>query len=98
MANIMPDVEEAICKAYHWVDKRTPIFLYLNNTGGHGTKEVVVAYVKALQDNYNIECVHQRPRSPVTNMLDLGVWMVFQNVVEKMHLRSTRRRRPCAKR
>ena len=33
-------------------------------------------------------CVHQRPRSPESNMLDLGVWMAFQNVVEKQHVGS----------
>ena len=33
-------------------------------------------------------CVHQRPRSPESNMLDLGVWMAFQNVVEKQHIGS----------
>merc|ERR1711966_508988 len=25
-------------------------------------------------------------RSPATNMLDLGVWMTFQSVVEKLHI------------
>ena len=55
--------------------------MYLDNAGGHGTKEVVSAYVKALKDDYNVECVHQQPRSPATNMLDLGIWMAFQNVV-----------------
>ena len=38
-----------------------------------------------LKDEYNVICVHQRPRSPATNMLDLGVWMALQSVVEKMH-------------
>jgi len=73
MADIMPEVGAAIRAAYHWVSIDTPIFLYLDNAGGHGTKEVVDAYVKALKDDYNVECVHQRPRSPATNMLDLGV-------------------------
>ena len=59
--------------------------MYLDNAGGHGTKEVVTAYVKALLDEYNVVCVHQRPRSPCTNLLDLGVWMALQNVVEKLH-------------
>ena len=49
--------------------------------------ETLNAYAKALKDDYNIECVHQRPRSPATNMLDLGVWMAFQHVVKKMHFK-----------
>ena len=31
-------------------------------------------------------CVHQRPRSPENNMLDLGVWINVKNVVEKQHV------------
>ena len=38
-------------------------------------------------DDYNVIIRHQRPRSPATNMLDLGVWMALQNVVEKLHFR-----------
>ena len=30
-------------------------------------------------------CVHQRPRSPATNMLDLGVWMTLQNMIENLN-------------
>ena len=62
-----------------------PIFLYLDNAGGHGTDDCVAEYVKILKDDYNVICIHQRPRSPATNMLDLGIWMAFQNVVEKLH-------------
>ena len=87
MTETMPKVGEAIRKAYHWVDKDTLIYLYLDNAGGHGTKEAVDAYVKYLADEWNVICIHQRPRSPATNMLDLGVWMAFQSVVEKAHHR-----------
>lgn len=66
MKNTMPEVGKAIREAYHWVDINTPIFLYLDNAGGHGTKEVVDAYVKALEEDWNVICVHQRPRSPCT--------------------------------
>ena len=56
---------------------------YLNNdnAGGHGTKEVVNVYVKGLKGAFNIICFHQWPRSPATNMLDLGVWTALQDVV-----------------
>ena len=87
MTNTMPEVGEAIRAAYHWVHQDTPIFLYLDNAGGHGTKEAVAAYVNKLKVDHNVICVHQRPRSPCTNMLDLGVWMALQSKVEKMHFR-----------
>ena len=61
------------------------IFLYLDNAGGHGTDACVDEYVKMLKEKFNLICVHQRPRSPAINMLDLGIWMAFQNVVEKLH-------------
>ena len=60
MADSMPEVGAAIRAAYHWADCiETPIFLYLDNAGGHGTKEVVDAYINMLKDYYNIICVHQ---------------------------------------
>ena len=87
MLQTMPSVGKAIRDAHHWVSFDTPIFLYLDNAGGHGTKEIVDKYVADLKTKYNVICVHQRPRSPATNMLDLGVWMALQNVVEKLHFK-----------
>ena len=60
-------------------------FLYLDKAGGDGTQQVVDQYVNTMADDFNVIYVHQHPRSPATNMLDLGVWMAFQNVVEKCH-------------
>lgn len=85
MIYAMKIVGKRIRAAYHWVDIDHPIFLYLDNAGGHGKKEVVDGYVKMLAEKYNIICIHQRPRSPETNILDLGVWMAFQSIVEKLH-------------
>ena len=59
----------------------------MDNAGGHGTKECVDKYVEMLQDEHNIIVIHQCPRSPETNILDLGVWRAFQHVVEKQHFR-----------
>ena len=84
---VMPDVGKAIREAYHWVEPDIPIYLYMDNAGGHGKKHVVEKYVATLKDDYNVIIRHQRPRSPATNMLDLGVWMALQNVVEKLHFR-----------
>ena len=58
----------------------------MNNAGGHGTKATIDAYVSLLEEKHNVVCVFQHPRSPATNMLDLGVWMAFQSLVEKLHL------------
>lgn len=87
MLETMPEVGKAIREAYHWVPLETPIYLFLDNAGGHGTDEAVTKYVNDLYEEHNIICKHQRPRSPATNMLDLGVWMALQNIVEKMHFR-----------
>ena len=83
----MARVGVAIRDKYHWVDDDVPIFLYLDNAGGHGTQEAVDRYVTHLKKEHNVICVHQRPRSPATNMLDLGAWMAIQNVVEKLSFR-----------
>ena len=87
MEKAIPKVGKKIRETYHCVSRTIPIFLYLDNAGGHGMNEVVDMYIKALKDDLNIICVHQRPCSPVTNMLDLGVWMALQNVFERLHLR-----------
>ena len=34
---------------------------------------------------YKIEIVQQVPRSPETNVLDIGIWMSLQSAVEKEH-------------
>ena len=85
MVTAMEKVGKAIREAFHWVDKNWPIFLYLDNAGGHGKQYIVDKYVADLWDYHKVKCIHQVPRSPCTNMLDLGVWMAFQNVIEKKH-------------
>lgn len=90
MTKVMPMVGQAIRRAYSWVPDEEVIYMYLDNAGGHGTKAVVDAYVKALADDYNVVCIHQRPRSPSTNMLDLGAWMALQSIVEKHHFKQRR--------
>ena len=62
------------------------IYLYLDNVGGHDTKEAIETYVVNLQRDHNVICVHQRPRSPESNILDLGVWMAFQNMLKSSTL------------
>ena len=85
MAKTMPEVGAAIRAKYAGVPRHIPIYLFLDNAGGHGTDEVVAKYVADLKKDFNVICIHQRPRSPATNMLDLGIWMALQSVVEKLH-------------
>lgn len=62
------------------------IYLYLDNAGSQDKKEVVKTYMTSLERDQNMIFVHQCPRSPENNILDLGVWINFKNVVEKQHV------------
>ena len=57
----------------------------MDNAGGHGTDEAVQSYTDMLKSEYTIEIIQQVPRSPETNMLDLGLWRSMQSAVEKEH-------------
>ena len=91
MKTAMKRVGEAIRKKYHWIPMTRKCYLVMDNAGGHGTKATIIEYTHDLLTNYNIVIIHQIPRSPYTNVLDLGVWMSLQAVVERNHflLRST---------
>ena len=79
-------IGKSIRKAYHWtrVDT-TPIYLILDNAGGHGTTKAKQDYENILKKDYNIILDWQVPNSPETNLLDLGVWMAVQSQVEEIH-------------
>ena len=64
------------------------IYLFLDKTRGHGTDKAVERYCTMLAEEYHVICYHQRPHSPAMNMLDLGIWMAMQNVVQKLHTKS----------
>ena len=81
MLDTMDEVGEAIRKAYSWVPAADKIYLVMDNAGGHGTKTAVGDYTKQLLDKHNIEIIQQVPRSPETNVLDLGIWMSLQSAV-----------------
>ena len=49
-----------------------------------GTKSGIEEYTNHLKNMYNVELLHQVPSSPETNLLDLGVWMAIQSLVEKL--------------
>ena len=44
----------------------------MDNAGGNGKNEVVSEYSEYLAAKYKIVVHHQVPRSPKTNMIDLG--------------------------
>ena len=64
MQDIIPKVGKEICNAYHWVPTDHPIFLFLDNAGGHGMKDVVDTYIKGLEDDFNVICIKQRSHLP----------------------------------
>lgn len=84
MLQTMPEVGLAIRAAFHWIEEEAPIYLLIDNAGGHGMKEAKEEYTQALEE-YNVRVVWQVPQSPEMNMLDLGVWRSIQSVVERIH-------------
>lgn len=85
MLETMGEVAEAIRAAYHWIPSEQVIYLVMDNAGGHGTDQAVQQYTKQLLDEHGIEIIQQVPRSPETNVLDLGIWMSLQAAVEREH-------------
>ena len=85
MLSAMTRVGEAIRASYHWIPIAQKCYLVMDNAGGHGTNVAIESYSKTLLDDYNIEIIFQIPRSPYTNVLDLGVWMSLQAAVERQH-------------
>ena len=78
-------IGESIRNKMDWVDHHKTIYLIMDNAGGHGTKDAIAEYVQDLKDDHNIEIIWQVPRSPETNLLDLGVWNSLQSHVDKEH-------------
>ena len=85
MCIVMCHVGTAIRLKYHWVLLTIILYLVLDNAGGHGDDDCVTRYVDMLKTDFNIECIHQVPHSPFTNVLNLGVWATLQSEVERRH-------------
>ena len=83
MLDIMPKVGQAIRDAFHWIPATQTIYLIMDNAGGHGTVEAIRNYVGDLWTVYKIEVIHQIPRSPETNVLNLGIWCTLQWAVDR---------------
>ena len=50
MKGDMRQIGVALRAVYHWVDFDTPIFLALDNAGGHGTNQCIGGYVTMLKE------------------------------------------------
>ena len=85
MLHAIDQVGKAIQNAYHWIAMETKCYLVMDNAGGHGTNDAIQQYTNNLRKNYNIAIIWQVPRSPYTNVLDLGIWMSLQARVEREH-------------
>jgi hypothetical protein len=87
MLKIMPQVGDAIRQRYreNGVSDGVEIILVMDNAGGHSKNDVVEKYKQDLLRHYNVRIWHQQPRTPESNMLDLGVWMHVQSTVEAEH-------------
>ena len=85
MMEAMDRVGAAIRKAYSWVPPHQKCFLVMDNAGGHGTTNAINLYTEMLRVKYKVQIIFQVPRSPYTNVLDLGVWMSLQAAVERRH-------------
>ena len=84
MLECIPKVGAALRRAFHWVPATDKIYLCMDNAGGHGTNDAIQQYTELLAAD-NITIIWQVPRSPETNMLDLGVWMSIQAAVQRVH-------------
>ena len=85
MLRVMGNVAAAMREKMSWVPEEVPIYLSMDNAGGHGTKDAVKSYTEAVRRDYNVVIIQQVARSPETNILDLGVWCALQSAIEKAH-------------
>jgi len=81
----MPEVGAAICQSMPWIPLAQPIYLQMDNAGGHGTKNAICEYTQQLANDCNVIVKHQPSRSPEMIVLDLGLWMSLQSKVETEH-------------
>jgi len=85
MLDVIPMIGERLRASFYWVPENEIIYLFMDNAGGHGTEASIQQYTAILRDQFNVQIVWQVPRSPETNMLDLGIWMSIQAAVTRVH-------------
>ena len=85
MMDNIRDIGKSIRETHSFLPNDHPVYLFMDNAGGHGKTEIKAQYEQILKDEFNVLIEWQVPNSPETNMLDLGVWMSIQSLVEKLH-------------
>jgi hypothetical protein len=85
MLDTTNEIGRNIRAKFHWVPIDTPVYLFMDNAGGHGSIATKKEYTEMLETNYNIKIIWQPPNSPDLNQLDLGAWMSIQCQVEWKH-------------
>ena len=60
-------------RSYNWICPSKSCYLLMDNTGGYGTVNATAEYRFILVNEYNIIIIFHVPRSPYTNVFDLGV-------------------------
>ncbi len=75
MLRILPQIAAEKRQQLHWIPHKEPIYLVMDNAGGHGTQEARAEYTRRLRDDFNIVIIQQSVHSPEVNALDLGIWM-----------------------
>ena len=85
MKGLMKELGTAIRSSFHWVAPEVEVTLVMDNAGGHGTNVFKDEFVAYLKTHHNVQVEWQVGQSPETNLLDLGIWMSFQSLVERMH-------------
>jgi hypothetical protein len=85
MLDVMEELWRQICNSFHWVHIDTPVYLFVDNAGGHETNAAKKEYESYLKENWNVIIIWQPPNSPDVNLLDLGTWMSSQSEVEDKH-------------
>ena len=85
MLSTMIRVGKAIREKFHWFPMHEKVNLFIDGTGGHRTNEDINVYDKNLIIDFNIKLVFQVPRTPHSNVLDLGICCGLQAAVEKTY-------------
>ena len=85
MMNHIRQIGKSIREAHSFLPNDHPVYLFMDNAGGHGKTEIKKQYENILEKEFKIIIEWQVPNSPETNMLDLGVWMALQSLVERIH-------------
>ncbi len=71
MLEAMPTIGAEIHHRMPWVPLQEPIYLVLDNAGGHWTRGAVDQYTRALRNQFNVIIKQQPACSPGLNALDL---------------------------